>query len=485
MGSIKKQVQGKIKLFIRLSEEMDAKIKSADNVVRDKTTHGKTEQSIRLMKSALGSDSVLKREKLASGNLVKRAPRRTIAETSVETSKSRAAQNGTTNTPKFISQRSRTMSNLEMCSDIKRTGERSSNGNHKSRGSIENDTVGSRPRRKISSSAVIMQRPRAGTSFSDTTSPRVAGENALSNNRSVERDDGYDQVSLVSVEEEPVGDMSKKRLGRTKSGPLRQVLDNGREIDQMLGSARKTRSSPDVDVLRTRKISTGCSERKEIIDKYIKDSPESNKSKDSSNSKIQEDDKLDQPEGNGNKSVNRGWGLLRKKLLEVTRQNEDSDKKVEQIEQSNKLNDDEATAEYWKMLRERLRNCKPADIVASSDVGEITKRKQDIERRKSTNRLKNGKSSFFETVLTAHALSKQGRLDTGPKRKTSTSSTRSARSDSLQSLPDISYNCKFKASPHFQRAMEQIMGTDDRLPEGGNGTLRLERPRTLATRYTF
>ncbi|XP_065066432.1 uncharacterized protein LOC135692269 [Rhopilema esculentum] len=297
---------------------MDAKIKSENNVVKDKTAHGKTEQSIRLMKSARGSDSALKRDKLASGNLIKRAPRRTNAEANVETSRSRAAQNGTTNTPKFISQRSRTMSNLEICSDVKRTGERSTSGNHKSRGSIENDIVGSRPRRKISGSAVILQRPRAGTSFSDTTSPRIAEENAISNNRSVEGDDGYDQVSLVSVEEEPVGNMSKKRLGRTKSGPLRQVLDNGREIDQILGSARKTRSSSDVDVWRTRKISAGCSERKEIIEKYIKDSPETNKSKDTSNPNIQEDNKSDQPKSNGNKSVNRGWGLLRKKLLEVT-----------------------------------------------------------------------------------------------------------------------------------------------------------------------
>ena len=204
-------------------------------------------------------------------------------------------------------------------------------------------------------------------------------------------------------------------------------------------------------------------------------------------------DKLDEGPnegpGQGNSGRSKGWGLLKKKLIEVaTEPNEDSKEPFEATNiDSPTTPESQSTAKYLKMLRERLRNCQPADIIASSDVGEIEKRKQVVERRKSVAGLGN-KGSFFEAVLTAHALSKQGKLNTkpaGPSRRTSVEKMRSSGRLTRHSLPELTEKMKFNCSPHFQKTVT-LMGKVDLFAEGDEDTLlKTEPPDTLTSRYSY
>eukprot|EP00794_Sanderia_malayensis_P008830 gene8830-9775_t len=179
----------------------------------------------------------------------------------------------------------------------------------------------------------------------------------------------------------------------------------------------------------------------------------------------------------------RGWLLLKKKLQEV-KQEPNAVENSESPDVTSSKPDvtastdskEESTAGYLKMLRERLRRCQPADIIASSCVNEIAQRKQDLVRRKSGLLLTSdgGKKSFFETVLTAHALAKQNKMgskSTPTSSRSSLSSNSSRRSSrsypgglSSQSLPNISSNSnskmKFHCSPHFHKTL-RMMGKDD------------------------
>ena len=204
-------------------------------------------------------------------------------------------------------------------------------------------------------------------------------------------------------------------------------------------------------------------------------------------------DKLDEGPNEGpaqeKSGRSKGWGLLKKKLIEVAK--EPSEDFREPFEGTNiespTTQESQSTAKYLKMLRERLRNCQPADIIASSDVGEIEKRKQVVERRKSVAGLGN-KGSFFEAVLTAHALSKQGKLNTkpaGPSRRTSAEKIRGPGRLTRHSLPELTEKMKFNCSPHFQKTVK-LMGKVDLFAEGDEDMLlKTERPDTLTSRYSY
>lgn len=185
----------------------------------------------------------------------------------------------------------------------------------------------------------------------------------------------------------------------------------------------------------------------------------------------------------------KGWGLLKKKLIEVAKKpNEDINEPDEATNIDSPTNQESrSTAKYLKMLRERLRNCQPADIIASSDVGEIEKRKQIVERRKSVAGFGN-KGSFFEAVLTAHAMSKQGKLNVkpaGPSRKTSVDKMRASGRLTRHSLPELTEKMKFNCSPHFQKTVK-LMGKVDLFAEGEEDMLsKPERPDTLTSRYSY
>ena len=201
-------------------------------------------------------------------------------------------------------------------------------------------------------------------------------------------------------------------------------------------------------------------------------------------------DKLDEGPNEGasqeKSGRSKGWGLLKKKLLEVAK--EPDEDPVEATNTGSSTNQEgQSTAKYLKMLRERLRNCQPADIIASSDVGEIEKRKQVVERRKSVAGFGN-KGSFFEAVLTAHALSKQGKLSVKPgglSRRTSVEKMRSSGRLTRHSLPELTEKMKFNCSPHFQKTVK-LMGKVDLFAEGDEDMLpKTERPDTLTSRYSY
>ena len=198
------------------------------------------------------------------------------------------------------------------------------------------------------------------------------------------------------------------------------------------------------------------------------------------------EDELQKPPA---KTVSRGWSLLRKKLIEVKEdptKNEESnteDSATTTTEDSTKP-EDQSTVSYFKMLRERLRRCKPAEIVASSNVDEIVRLKQDLVRRQSLSSAPGKKNSFFEAVLTAHALSKQGKLSN----RSTPSSRRTSRSEPPNFLPSqlpgaSAYKTKFQCSPHFQKTIN-LMGKNDLFIKEEDMSDAGESANTFESRYS-
>ena len=283
---------------------------------------------------------------------------------------------------------------------------------------------------------------------------------------------------------------SSIELSRRKTSSLLQPISSSSissrsdvDTDSLLGSrsmksARQIQSSSDVEKYKASAYSSGSTERREIIEKYLKEAKPKVESNSGLKKKIvktnsqgkangiadleggAQEEKNDIAKDKGGKqgmqTTKKGWGFLRAKLHEVTQL---SQKEVQTDPGTIEEEDEQSTEKYLKMLRERLRKCQPADIVASSNVGEITKLKQGIERKRSVTGF-NKKGSFFETVLTAHALSKQNKLYSKPLRKASLSKISETSDLFSHDQPRVAYNLKFKSSPHFQKTVKLLSKED-------------------------
>ena len=162
------------------------------------------------------------------------------------------------------------------------------------------------------------------------------------------------------------------------------------------------------------------------------------------------------------------WTLLKARLLEnvesvreeIKNKNFNEEEKGEHPAENNF---DRQSAMYWKLLRQRLRKCEPAEIIASSDVQEIQKRRQrkeSLERRKSHPSMGRG-SRFFQTVMQAQTLSKErNRIGSSDNKVYSlgTGKSQGVTSTLLKrgSLPEIGSSVKFKCSPHFHRTLKSL-----------------------------
>ena len=426
------------------------------------------------MKSSLKGESVLKREKVTSGNLPRRTVTRKAASEGVLERSRKIPADLRTNSAAFNTQRPRATSNLETAMELCAFRETSliKNG-------VDTST---KPRRKISDTGSQRQRKMSNTSVKEQS------------NLSIDSRPSSKGQEKWAVRRTPSNELPKRK---TSSGiqPAYSSFNTGRN-DAENGSleslntkgTRQVRSFSDGDRSGTSFYVSTSAERREIIEKYIKDPKPKNdinnvvksKAADKVNNdkkvkgivdmEKQEGAKDDTKVGDGGQkglAPNKGWGLLRKKLLEVTQVNDtESNEDGGNDMSSGAQEETQSTEKYLKMLRERLRKCEPADIVASSNVGEISKRKQDIERKRSVAGV-NKKNSFFETVLAAHALSKEDKLNNRPTRKTSLSKIREVSDTLGQSLPDITYNSKFKSSPHFQKTIK-LLGKRDFILENDN-----------------
>ena len=426
------------------------------------TQPGEKSEGLATTPPTIKSDPILRRDKTTNGNLQRRTlTRKTVSEGLLERSRKVSIDAKTYNLG-LLAQRPRAISNLETAREKGRFKDKllSSDGHTTHRRVASGNVSNVQRQRKIS----------------------PLNEQSMSYNRS----------SSKGQEKWAVRRTSSNELAKRKIQPITQSLlsisTGGRrdaETESLVESRtsqlnRHARSSLDGEKYKAKVYMTGSLERREIIEKYLKDTTPKIESLDStkktnklnnggksrsvteSGSKANEA-ATDVAKGTGEKqgthTALRGWQLVREKLYEIIKLNERMEMIDVDTDVSSKTGKEtESTEKYLKMLRERLRKCQPADIVASSNVGEITKLRKDIERKRSVVG-QNKKNSFFETVLTAHALSKQNTLYKRPLRKTSLSRI-SETNDLFQSLPSINYNIKFKSSPHFQKTVKLLAKHD-------------------------
>ena len=438
----------------------------------------------------LRADLVFTREKDINTATPRRQLRgKTLSESALERSR-KIPTDHKTNNPTLLKQRPRASSNLETYRELSVTLDPGLNDKGKSGG--ENST---KPRKVGIESAWSSQRQRKASKSNEKTNTGVANRPGIK---------GHEPWAISRKSSNEIA-KRKASSGVLTAGSFNIINGSGGECcsteNHGMKGTRQARGLFDGDKAGKSIYSSGSSERRDIIDKYLRESRPKNEDGFRSNIEAQDNkrnrlkgksildvetqvqnelkdsagglgafDKKDpEPEGI---APRKRWGFLRDKLAEAAKEvhdnKPDTELEIEENDESRETEEDgvQSTESYLKMLRERLRKCQPADIVASSNVGEITKRKQDIERKRS---LVTGykKNSFFETVLTAHALSKENKLNSRAIRKTSLSRI-NERNDILgQSLPEISHNVKFKSSPHFQKTIE-LLGRCDFFVERDN-----------------
>jgi len=411
-------------------------------------------------------ETVLKRDKLATSSSQRRPlTRKTVSEGLLQRSRKDSADYKSSNLS-LLSQRRRAISNLETAKELGDVNDKSAVYDYP-KPRLDSFTISRLPTNNNVSNLHRLRKTYPPSNSNEQLRPSSRGQEkwAVPRNSSIE-------------------------LSRRKTSSLLQPISSSSissrsdiDTDSLFGSrsmksARQIRSSPDVDKYKANVYSSGSTERREIIEKYLKEGKpkvESNSAlkkkvvKTNSQGKVKgsidseggaQEEKKDFAKDDGRKdgtqTTKKGWGLLREKLHEVTQL---SHKEVQTGAGNIEEEDEQSTEKYLKMLRERLRKCQPADIVASSNVGEITKLRQGIERKRSVTGF-NKKGSFFETVLTAHALSKQNKLYNKPLRKASLSKISETSDLFSHEQPRITYNIKFKSSPHFQKTVKLLSKED-------------------------
>ena len=425
------------------------------------------------IKPSLKVDSILKRDKAAIGSLQRRMlTRKTVSEGLIERSRKTSADL-TSKNPGFLAQRQRATSNLEIATDISNVRDKSVRSVDNIKISFDSYTV---PKLMASGNASNVQRkrnslkPNSNDQPTSHNRPSSKGQEKWAIRRTPSNELPKRKTSLAAPS---LSSISTSSTGSRRDAETDSVLES-----RSTKGTRQFRSSLDGDKNKVSLYTSGSSERREIIEKYLRETKpkvESNNSLTKKANKMNNrrkskgvvdlEEKADE-EGSedvakeGAKSF-KGWELLREKLHEVTQMNHS---KLEMSDVDSDAGDKaseekQSTEKYLKMLRERLRKCQPADIVASSDVEEITKLRKGIERKRSVIG-QNKKGSFFETVLTAHALSKQNKLYPKPLRKTSLSMISETSDLFQQNLPSITRNLKVKSSPHFLKTINLLTKND-------------------------
>ena len=417
-------------------------------------------------------DLIPKRDKSAIGSLQRRMlTRKTVSEGLIERSRKFSADLTSRE------QRQRAASNVEIATDKSDIRDRSVRSLDNIKISFDSYTV---PKLVGSGNVTNVQRRR-------NSSKPTSNEQPTSHNRPSSKSQEKWAVRRTFSNELPKRKTSLTAQSLSSSsisstGSRRDVETDSVSESRSTKGTRQFRSSFDGDKYRAGLYTSGSSERREIIEKYVKETKpkvESNNSLMKKTNKMNnrrkskgvadfegrvDEDSKDVAKATGGKEgvkKLKGWALLREKLHEVTKLNH-SELEMSDVDSDvcDKANEEkQSTEKYLKMLRERLRKCQPADIVASSDVEEITKLRKGIERRRSVIG-QNRKESFFETVLTAHALSKQNKLYTKPLRKTNLSKISETNDLFQQNLPSITHNSKFKSSPHFQKTIRLLTKND-------------------------
>lgn len=430
------------------------------------------------VRPAIKTNGPLAREKAVNGNMQRRrVARKTVSEGVLQRKTSADIKSKEAS---FLANRPRAISNLETARELSLAQEKSVNEKAKDSSTRQQRTssdsaVTTSSQRQRKSSKTNSNEQINATMINRPSTSKTQEKWAVSRTTSGELLKRKSSLGLLTA-----GSISSTH-GSRKNGEVASSFDSQSERVAM-----KSRSSSDGDRSGMSLYFSSSLERREIIDKYLKESkpPENSKKADKNSSRVkskdikevenQVQDELKSTRGamlfmnklDGDKEregPKKGWGLLRKKLQEVamdSQGNDESQGSQGESDVSSKVNDEvQSTEKYLKMLRERLRKCQPADIVASSNVKEITQRKQDVERKRSV--VGTGKkNSFFETVLTAHALSKENKANGRPIRKTSLSRINEGSDIIGQSLPDISINTKFKSSPHFRATIQSLEQSD-------------------------